>query len=75
LTPIETITPTLKSGDLRVAGRQAGVSDDDSGEPVGVLRHHPQPDEAAPVLAEQGRVLDVEVVEQQRAHPLDVPGV
>jgi hypothetical protein len=40
-----------------------------------VLSHQAQPDQAAPVLADQRDVLQVERVEERGAHPLDVPRV
>ena len=54
---------------------EPGVGRDDAGEPVGVLGDQPQPDQPAPVLADQGHLAQVEVVEGQLAGPLDVPGV
>ena len=45
------------------------------GEAVRVLGDQPQPDQPAPVLADQGDAAQVEDVEGQRAHPLDVAGV
>ena len=58
---------------VEVAGRQPGVRRDHAGEPVGMLGHQPQPDQPAPVLADQRHVAQVEVVEGELAHPLDVP--
>ena len=48
---------------VEVAGREAGVGRDHAREPVGVLGHQPQPEQPAPVLADQGHVAQVEVVE------------
>ena len=59
---------------VEVAGREAGVGGHDAREPVGVLGHQPQPEQPAPVLTEQRHLVQVEVVEGQLAHPLDVPG-
>jgi hypothetical protein len=39
-----------------------------------VLAHQAEPDQAAPVLPHQRDALQVEVVEQRLAHPLDVAG-
>ena len=58
-----------------IAGGQAAVGHDDAGEAVGVLGRHPEPHQAAPVLADEGDVVQVELVEEGRAHPLDVAGV
>ena len=58
-----------------VTGGKAGVPDRHPGVPVGVEREHPQSDEPAPVLPEERDVTQVEVIEQQLAHPLDVAGV
>ena len=57
-----------------VAGGQEGVGRDDPGEAVGVLADQAQADEPAPVLADQRDVAQVEPVEEQLAHPLDVAG-
>ena len=43
-------------GHVEVAGRQPGVGRDHPGEPVGVLGDQPQPDQPAPVLADQRHV-------------------
>ena len=59
----------------RVAHRQEGVGRHHPGEAVGVLAHQPQADQATPVLAHQRDARQVEHVEQQRPHPLDVAGV
>jgi hypothetical protein len=58
-----------------VAGGQAGVGGHHRGEPVGVLRDQAEPDQPAPVLSDQRDVVQVQLVEGQRADPLDVPGV
>jgi hypothetical protein len=55
-----------------VAGGQARVGDDQVGEPFGMLGGQPQPDQAAPVLSDQSHPLQVQLVEHQLAHPLDV---
>ena len=60
---------------LLVARGQPGVRGDHPREAIGVLGHQSQPDEAAPVLPDEGEVAQVELVEQGRAHPLDVPGI
>ena len=52
---------------------QPGVRRHHAREPVGVLGHQAQPDQPAPVLADQRHLVQVEVVEGQLAHPLDVP--
>ena len=57
-----------------VAGGQEGVGGDHPGEAVGVLAHEAQADEPAPVLAHQRDVAQVEPVEEELAHPLDVAG-
>ena len=44
-------------------------------EPVGVLGGQAQADQAAPVLADERDAAQVEHVEGERAHPLDVAGV
>ena len=59
----------------RVAGGQPGVGGHDPREAVGVLGDQPQPDQPAPVLADQRDPGQVEGVEDQRAHPADVPRV
>ena len=59
---------------IGVAGRQEGVGRHDPGETLGVLAHQAQADQAAPVLADQGDPSQVEPVEEQLAHPLDVAG-
>ena len=61
-------------GHVEVAGREAGVGGHDAREPVGVLGHQSQPEQPAPVLAEQGHLVQVEVVQDQLTHPLDVAG-
>jgi hypothetical protein len=55
-----------------VAGGQEGVGGDHAGEAVGHLGDEPQPDQAAPVLAHQGDVAEVERLDGG-AHPVDVP--
>ena len=62
-------------GGLAVAGRQAGVADHDPGEAVGIGGDDAQADQAAPVLAEEGDVAQVEVLDERASHPLDVAGV
>ena len=58
-----------------IAGGQAGVGRDDAREPLRVLGRQPQPDQPAPVLADEGDLAQVEDVEHQGPHPLDVAGV
>ena len=58
-------------GKVRVV-RQAGVGDHDAIEPVRVVHDHAQPDEPAPVLAEErdpGEVVPLEPA----SHPVDLP--
>ena len=57
-----------------VPGRQERVGRHHPGEPLGVLAHQTQADEPAPVLADQRHVPQVEAVEEELAHPLDVAG-
>src|SRR5664280_2775651 len=57
-----------------IAGGEVGVGRYDPGEPVRVLGNQPQPDEAAPVLADQGHLGQLEVVEEEAPHPLHVAG-
>ena len=45
---------------VAVAGREERVRGHDAGEPVRVLRHEAQPNEAAPVLADERRPGQVE---------------
>lgn len=55
-----------------VTGGQVGVHRHDPTEPLRVLRHKPQSDEATPVVADQRDVPQIEPVEQRRAGPCDV---
>jgi hypothetical protein len=59
---------------IGVARRQEGVGRHDAGEALGVLADQAQADQPAPVLAHQRDVGQVEPVEEQLAHPLDVAG-
>ena len=58
-----------------VAGGEAGVGRHHPAEALGVLGHEPQTDEAAPVLADEGDVGQLELVEEGGTHPFDVTGV
>ena len=53
-------------GHLLVPGEQAGVEDHDPRDPIGVLDREPQPDRAAPVVHDDRRVAQVELLEQRR---------
>jgi len=53
-----------------VPGRQPGVGRDYPGEPVRMFGHQPQPDQAAPVLPDDGQPAQVKVVEREPADPL-----
>ena len=64
--------PVPHLGHVDVAGGQPGVGGHDAGEAVGMLGGQAQPDQAAPVLADQRDRAQVEDVEGERAHPLDV---
>ena len=59
------------SGSSVLGGGQEAVRDDDAGEPVGLLPRDPQPDERAPVLAEQRDVRQADEV-HPAGHPVDV---
>ena len=67
--------PQPDLGHLLVAGGQPGVGRDHAGEPVRVLGDQPQPDQAAPVLPDQGYPAQVQRVEGERPDPLHVPRV
>ena len=58
-----------------VTGGQPGVGRHHPGEPVRVLGHQPQADQAAPVLPDQGQRVQIEPVEGKRADPFHVPRV
>ena len=60
---------------VQVAGGQAGVGRHHPPEPVGMLGHEAQADEATPVLADEGDVGQLELVEERGAHPLHVAGI
>ena len=54
-----------------VGGGQRGVGDDDAREALGCCRHHAQPDQTAPVLAEEGDVREIEGAHQLQ-HVIDL---
>src|ERR1700687_2578326 len=65
--------PDLGHG--QIAAGQAGVGYHDAREAVRMFGGQSPPDEPAPVLADQRHPPQVQDVERQRAHPLDVAGV
>ena len=56
-------------------GREGGVGRHHPGEAVRVFGHQAQADEASPVLAHQRDPVQVQDVEEERAHPFDMAGV
>ena len=57
---------------IMVAGGQHGVARGYAGKAIRVRRDQTQADQAAPVLAEQRDVLELQLV-QHGLHPVDVP--
>jgi hypothetical protein len=71
----EVLPPEKRLAGWRVPGRQERVRGDHAGEAIGVLGDQSQADQTSPVLADQRDVVQVERVEERRAHPLDVPRI
>ena len=60
---------------MAITGRQERVGGNDPREPVGVFTHQAKTDQAAPVLAHERHVVQVERPEEGVVHPGDVAGI